>query len=46
MKISAEEILTSEDMDNEMKIDSLHNAFAMVKALEEDEADDSEEKEE
>lgn len=40
------EILTSEDMDNEMKIDSLHNAFAMVKALEEDEADDSEEKEE
>lgn len=38
------EILTSEDMDNEMKIDSLHNAFAMVKALEEDEADDSEEK--
>lgn len=36
------DILTSEDMDNEMKIDSLHNAFAMVQALREDEADNHE----
>ena len=32
-----QDILTSEEMDNEMKIDALHNAFAMVCALQEDE---------
>ncbi len=36
------EILASQDMDNEMKIDSLHNAFATIKALEEDEKDETE----
>ncbi|MBO4644587.1 MAG: hypothetical protein J5716_08285 [Alphaproteobacteria bacterium] len=30
------EILTSSDMDNEMKISSLHNALALTSALEED----------
>lgn len=34
------EIFTSEDMDNEMKIDSLHNAFAMIQALEADEGNE------
>ena len=40
------DILTSEDMDNEMKIDSLHNAFATIQALEEDEAESNAEKKE
>lgn len=34
------EILKSEDMDNDMKIESLHNAYAMTKAIEEDEGEE------
>ena len=37
-----QDILTSEEMDNEMKIDALHNAFAMVCALQEDEQSEKE----
>ena len=36
------EILSSNDMDNEMKIDALHNAFAITTALKEDESDGKE----
>ena len=37
------DIMASEDMDNEMKIDSLHNALALVTAMEEDEAEGQDE---
>lgn len=33
------DILLSEDMDNEMKIDALYNAFALTTAMETEEAD-------
>jgi len=36
------EILSSDDMDNEMKIDALHNAFAITTAVKEDESDGKE----
>ena len=36
------DIMTSEDMNNEMKIDSLHNALALIMAMEE-EADETDE---
>lgn len=37
------EIMASGDMDNEMKISSLHNALALVTAMEEDEAEGQDE---
>lgn len=37
------DILASEDMNNDMKIDSLHNALALVMAMEEEEADETDE---
>ena len=37
-----DEILSSGDMDNEMKIDALYNAFAITTAVKEDEADGKE----
>lgn len=37
-----DEILSSDDMDNEMKIDALYNAFAITTAVKEDEADGKE----
>ncbi|MBR1778201.1 MAG: hypothetical protein IJ752_06430 [Alphaproteobacteria bacterium] len=36
----ATEIMASEDMDNETKIDSLHNALALLTALQEEDAAD------
>lgn len=37
-----DEILSSDDMDNEMKIDALYNAFAITTAVKEDEANGKE----
>lgn len=37
-----DEILSSDDMDNEMKIDALHNAFAITTAVKGDESDGQE----
>jgi len=36
------EIMASPDMDNDMKIDSLHNALALIEAMEEEAGDQDE----